>query len=82
MLEAGVGAKVGLTCQVQSDLSVLCAVTDPRPQGDAKAAADYDKLAFASVAVMSLYRAAPELKSGGPSAGAVIDTRINFTPVD
>jgi hypothetical protein len=82
MLEQGVGAKVGLTCQVQSDLSLLCAVTDPKPQGDAKAAEDYDKLAFASVAVMSLYRAAPALKSGAPSAGAVIDTRVNFTPIN
>jgi hypothetical protein len=82
LLERGMGAKVSVTCQVQSDLSVVCAVTDPRPQGDEKAAEDYRKLTFASVAVMSLYRAAPNLRSGEASAGAVIDTRVAFTPID
>ena len=64
LLEQDVSAKVGVTCQVEPDLSLLCTVTDPDPAGDAQAIDDYKKLAFASVAVMSLYQAVPALRSG------------------
>jgi hypothetical protein len=75
----GVEALVDLTCQVQSDLSLLCAATDPEPAGgDPKALDAHRKLAWASVAVMSLYQSAPTLRTGGPAIGAVVKTKVDF----
>jgi hypothetical protein len=76
---AGVEALVALTCQVQSDLSLLCAATDPEPAGgDPKTLDAHRKLAWASVAVMSLYQSAPTLRTGEPAIGAVVKTKVDF----
>lgn len=76
---AGVEALVGLTCQIQSDLSLLCAATDPEPaSGDAKAVDAHRKLAWASVAVMSLCQSAPTLRTGQPAIGTVVRTKVDF----
>jgi hypothetical protein len=82
LLRQGMTATVALVCQIQADLSLLCATADPAPAGDAKALEAYKKFSWAGAAIMSLYTAAPALKSGAPSVGAVIATMVDFKPRD
>lgn len=78
----GIGATVNLVCQIQSDRSVLCVTTDPEPVGDARAQDVFRQFSWAGRAVMSLYVAAPKLKSGASSSGAILSTSVNFKPQD
>lgn len=71
LLSQGLSATVSLVCQVQIDRSVLCTTVDPTPE---------PQFAWAGKAVMSLYTAAPTLKSGAPSTGAVFATKVDFKP--
>jgi hypothetical protein len=71
LLHQGLSATVNLVCQVQIDRSVICATVDPAPA---------PQFSWAGKAVMSLYVAAPTLKSGGPSAGTVFATKVDFKP--
>jgi hypothetical protein len=80
--QQGLTATVNLVCQIQSDRSVLCATTDPEPVGDDKARDAFRQFSWAGKAIMGLYVAAPALKSGASSAGAVIATSVEFKPQD
>lgn len=78
----GLGATVNLVCEIESDRSVLCVTTNPEPVGDAKAQDAFRQFSWAGRAVMSLYAAAPKLKSGASSSGAIISTSVDFKPQD
>ncbi|HZF16355.1 MAG TPA: hypothetical protein VE046_10470 [Steroidobacteraceae bacterium] len=82
LLQQGVTATVPLLCQIEADQSVLCDAVDASPSGDNASRDRSQKFSFAGKALMTRYIATPTLKSGAPSAGAVIATQVVFKPQD
>lgn len=78
-LRAGIGAGVNLTCEVQSDGSLICR----RPEVLVGAAADapaglVQDFVAAAEKLVPQYRVAPRLLDGKPSAGAVFQMTLTF----
>lgn len=82
LLRQGVTATVPLLCQIQVDQSVLCDAPATDSSGDSASRERSRQFAFAGKALMTRYVATPTLKSGAPSAGAVIATQVVFKPQD
>lgn len=82
LLKQGQTGVVALVCQIQSDLSPLCVPASPLDGGTPAVDEVQAKFAWSARAMLSLYTAAPLLKSGAPAAGAVFSTRISFKPGD
>lgn len=82
LLRQGVTATVPLLCQIQADQSVLCDAATADASGDNASRERSKEFSFAGKALMTRYVATPTLKSGAPSAGAVIATQVVFKPGD
>lgn len=75
-LRSGVGAQVDAACQVQSDGSLVCRTLAVRQHdGRNDQAVDFER---ALEKLLPLYRAAPALKNGQPSADAVFGMGMKF----
>lgn len=75
-LRAGVGAEVTVGCGIQDDGSLICVTLDVRPQAGAEQfRTDFER---AAEKVVPLYRAAPKLRDGKPSAGAAFGMGVGF----
>jgi hypothetical protein len=75
-LRAGVGAEVNVGCGIQDDGSLICVTLGVRPQAGAEQfRADFER---AAEKVVPLYRAAPKLRDGKPSAGAAFAMGLGF----
>jgi hypothetical protein len=75
-LRAGVGAEVTVGCGIQDDGSLICITLGVRPQdGGDQFRADF---ARAVEKLVPLYRAAPQLRDGKPSAGAAFAMAVGF----
>jgi hypothetical protein len=75
-LRAGVGADVSVGCRIQDDGSLVCATLGVRPQeGGDPFRAGFER---AAERLVPLYRAAPRLKDGTPSADAAFAMGVQF----
>jgi hypothetical protein len=75
-LRSGVGAQVDAACEVQSDGSLVCRTLAVRQHdGGNDLSVDFER---ALEELLPLYRAAPALKNGQPSAGAVFGMGVKF----
>jgi hypothetical protein len=75
-LRSAVGAQVDVGCQVQEDGSLICRTLAVRQQdGASNFAAQFER---AVDKLVPLYRAAPRLGNGGPSAGAAFGMGVRF----
>jgi hypothetical protein len=75
-LRAGVGADVNVGCRIQDDGSLVCVTLGVRPQAGAEQfRTDFER---AAEKVVPLYRAAPKLRDGKPSAGTAFGMGIGF----
>ena len=75
-LRQGVGARVETRCQVQTDGSLIClagAVLQSNAQTDL-----VNDFSNAAARLLPLYRVAPALKDGRPSAGQVLGLGVQF----
>lgn len=79
-LRNGVGAEVDVGCRIEEDGSLICRTLDVRPQGGGEPfRADFER---AAAKVVPLYRAAPQLRDGRPSAGAAFGMGVSFKVSD
>lgn len=79
-LRAGVGAEVNVGCWIQEDGSLICFTLDVRPQsGGEPFRAEFER---AVDKVVPLYRVAPKLRDGRPSAGAALGMGVTFKVSD
>jgi hypothetical protein len=75
-LRKAVGARAALLCQVQSDGSLICLRPVVRQtDGQSDLAPDFE---HGVTRLVPQYRVAPQLKSGGPSAGQVFGLSLLF----
>jgi hypothetical protein len=75
-LRAGVGAEVNVGCRIQDDGSLICVTLGVRPQAGAEPfRTDFER---AAEKLVPLYRAAPTLRDGKPSAGAAFGMGVVF----
>jgi hypothetical protein len=75
-LRAGIGADVIVGCRIQDDGSLICAMLDVRPQvGAEQLRGEFGR---AAEKLVPLYRAAPLLRDGKPSAGAAFSMGLAF----
>jgi hypothetical protein len=75
-LRAGVGAEVDVACRIEDDGSLICAALRVRQaEGVEQFRVDFER---AVEELVPLYRAAPALKDGRPSAGASFGMSVSF----
>ncbi len=73
--DEGAEVEVRLACRIEADGSLICAATDAADDAQGRAI-----VATALRIAGTEYRAAPALRSGGPSAGRVIDLTVLVQP--
>ena len=75
-LRAGVGAEVTVGCGIQDDGSLICVTLGVQPQeGGDQLRTEFER---AAEKLVPLYRAAPKLRDGQPSAGAAFAMALGF----
>lgn len=77
-LDRGFQRDVTVACQIQVDGSTICLAVDPPPPADGMPLDAFQSFSDAAVRIYRAYVAGPTLRSGAPSAGAVVRGQVSF----